>query len=338
MYINGKKTVGSGIKEYNNKLYIGGALASGIKEYKNKLYIDGVLASSIKEYSTGNFKLDTTSTNSSEVRLTGTADSNVTDIVVELTSKCYNDSSKKCINYKTYSLSDGKIDEVIRLMEGEGDYSIKVYPYNVVKDIVYFGKVQNTDTRTIYELPSATVQSDNPELVSLANKIIKTATTDMEKAKAIHDWVAKNIAYDTDDYFNNLNRSQDAFSTFKRKMAICQGYADLNAALLRAVGIPTKIIIGIGLGYGMPNSWDNVDKNANNHAWNEALVDGKWIVIDTTWDAGGINSNKQFNFHYQDTYFNPTAEEFAKDHYRSGVSHYSEENEWLHLERDENKK
>ena len=59
---------------------------------------------------------------------------------------------------------------------------------------------------------------------------------------------------------------------------------------------------------------DVVSKD-NGHAWNETYIDGKWIIQDTTWDAGGVDiSTNKFQFELTHKYFNPSPSTFKLDH------------------------
>lgn len=44
------------------------------------------------------------------------------------------------------------------------------------------------------------IESDSKESITLANKITEQCGSDMEKTKAIHDWVTSNVAYDAEAY------------------------------------------------------------------------------------------------------------------------------------------
>lgn len=59
----------------------------------------------------------------------------------------------------------------------------------------------------------------------------------------------------------------------KSKSGICYDYASLFAGILRSQGIPAKLVKGYK------------SDLKEYHAWNEVLIDNKWIVIDTTYDA-----------------------------------------------------
>ena len=109
---------------------------------------------------------------------------------------------------------------------------------------------------------------------------------------------------------NNQVHEYSALETVSGKKAVCNGYANLTAALNRAIGIRCKIIVGTAKN----NILDKTSK-VSNHAWNETYINGKWIIQDTTWDAGGLDSLiKKFNFRLSHKYFNPSANVFARDH------------------------
>jgi transglutaminase-like putative cysteine protease/uncharacterized membrane protein len=204
---------------------------------------------------------------------------------------------------------------ILYLPFGSGTYITDIsYSMDLSEDgynIDYYdeGKftITNNDTRDMsYLLPSRYVESDSSEIIQLAQQITENCYSDMDKTKAIHDWVAKNISYDSDAFLSNKNKEYSALDTLHNKKALCNGYANLTAALNRAIGIKAKVCSGTA------NSGDGT---SNGHAWNETFVDNKWIIQDTTWDAGSIDSaTGEFSSDFSEKYFNPTASDFAKDH------------------------
>ena len=59
----------------------------------------------------------------------------------------------------------------------------------------------------------------------------------------------------------------------------------LKKALCRAVGIRAKIISGVAIHVESGDTWEDTHTTQHNHTWNEAFVDGRWVVMDTTWDT-----------------------------------------------------
>jgi transglutaminase/protease-like cytokinesis protein 3 len=155
-----------------------------------------------------------------------------------------------------------------------------------------------------YLRSSPRVQTSDPQIQQLAQEITRGRADDYSKAMAIHDWVANNVDYDTDAYFNEFlkdkefSRPYDALSVLNRKpgpTAICSGYANLTIALLRAAKIPAREIEGL-LHYDGPPpglTCDGFEKKKNAHGWLEVWVDGKWLAMDTTADAGYTDYKKE---------------------------------------------
>ncbi|MDR1246784.1 MAG: hypothetical protein LBK57_07115 [Clostridiales Family XIII bacterium] len=137
--------------------------------------------------------------------------------------------------------------------------------------------------------PTYRVESDDPVILSLAGRLTEGVEDDYEKARIIHDWVAGNIWYDNDAVRTGRHDDNTALGTLRLGHAVCEGYARLTAALLRAAHIPAKFVYGYALGIN-GNEWPSKDLNIHdsNHAWNEAFIGGRWVIIDTTWDSANF--------------------------------------------------
>jgi len=68
------------------------------------------------------------------------------------------------------------------------------------------------------------------------------------------------------------------------KKGICFDYAVLFASILRSNGIPTKLIMGYAPG---------IDEY---HAWNEILINGRWVAVDTTYDSAFHRAGLSYTF------------------------------------------
>ncbi|OIK15715.1 hypothetical protein BIV60_08145 [Bacillus sp. MUM 116] len=150
-----------------------------------------------------------------------------------------------------------------------------------------------------YLQPSFMVQSNDPALRALTANITAGKHTNTEKSKAIYKWVATHIAYNA-PLVNATNPPiYSALQTYKSRVVLCSGYADLNAALHRAAGIEAKVVYG------------------ENHAWNEIKLNGKWQVEDPTYGSGFINLNTgQFVQSYHPAYF------YKSDKHKAGEYHW----------------
>jgi putative cell wall-binding protein/transglutaminase-like putative cysteine protease len=222
-----------------------------------------------------------------------------------------------------YSKSDtltGKTQVSFDLPElGDGDYTIRLYTgqYESTQSYHYYYACRMTSLRENgiwsfsasaalpnnislkhqavtnfkpYLQASSSVQSDAKEIKSLAAQITAGCRSDYEKVLAVHDWVSANIYYDYDAYYNRTPYYTTALQTLNNRYSVCAGYTNLTAALLRASDIPTRIVDGYA---GSSEKWpaDILKSSETNHAWNESYVDGRWLVLDTTWDS---NNRREF--------------------------------------------
>jgi len=158
---------------------------------------------------------------------------------------------------------------------------------------------------------------------ALSITITSGKTTDYDKVLAIHDWVCDNIYYDYMYYYGyTASTNLSAYDVMTNKTTVCEGYANLTTMLIRAAGIPCKKIIGYGLNYG---SWPTnvISDNPSNHAWNEAYLNGKWTIIDNTWDSGNTyNNNVLTKGTTRYSYLDPFIAIFSTDHY---IAKYEED-------------
>jgi hypothetical protein len=185
-------------------------------------------------------------------------------------------------------------------------------------------KPKPTDDKTLakFRLPSRDVNSDNAEIASLAKTITNGINKDYEKAKAIHQWVAGNIWYNN-DWLNGIGdndavmlKGEDTWTStyvLRNKRGVCDGYANLTAALLRAVGIPAKRIEGF--------TGSNVFES---HGWVEAYADSRWINIDSTWDSKNVYENGKFSPKQAsgNRWFDVPDKEFSKNHKITNYAEY----------------
>ncbi len=143
------------------------------------------------------------------------------------------------------------------------------------------------------------VETDIPDRIKkAAESVTKDLETDYEKARAIHMYVADTLCYDL-DYAQHVASSTPvaAQDVYDKGYAVCEGYSNLTLALLHSIGIPAVFVEGYALGIG--NSvvdWEHADTLSSNHAWVEAFIDGRWVIMDPTWDSKNtiVNGEKEF--------------------------------------------
>ena len=133
------------------------------------------------------------------------------------------------------------------------------------------------------------------------------------RIKALHDWVADRIAYDGPNYRAGIYPPQDPDTVFSTRKGVCAGYAKLLSAMGEAAGTPISYVVGVSRDMGG-------DVSGEGHAWNAALVDGKWQLIDVTWDSGYLEG-ADFVKRYSTDYLFAPPEVF-------GANHLPEETRW----------
>ncbi|MEQ8982841.1 MAG: transglutaminase domain-containing protein, partial [Deltaproteobacteria bacterium] len=115
----------------------------------------------------------------------------------------------------------------------------------------------------------------------VAQHIASRVRDPYELTKAIHDFIAVRIDYDADFDLNRLPPS-DPKTVFDRREAVCAGYARLFKAMMETVGYRAVYISGDAR-FAQPRN------PSASHAWNAVELEGRWYLVDVTWDAGHID-------------------------------------------------
>jgi hypothetical protein len=153
---------------------------------------------------------------------------------------------------------------------------------------------------------------------SLVGYLTKPATTELDKVRAIYQWIISNISYDVDEYFGLDERTGRTGNILIDRTSVCSGYARLFKQMCDEGKLDAVIVSGYAKGY----SYKIGDKiEGTNHAWNAVKINDKWFLLDATWGAGFINHNKEFVKRQDDFYFLAKPEEFV-------FSHFPEDSRW----------
>ena len=177
------------------------------------------------------------------------------------------------------------------LQSGAGTYKITVAEnvsgttYRVVK--TQSVTVDYLDDRQVFT-KSIQLINFNGQMVSIAelNGLVANMTTDKEKIQTIYKYIVSNFKYDlnkVEEVTTNSAYIPVLDRVYAAKKGICYDYASLFAAILRANNIPTKLDMGY---FTQVNAY---------HAWNEVLVDGTWMIIDTTYDSQALEHKLSFS-------------------------------------------
>ncbi|MCL4416117.1 MAG: hypothetical protein M1365_05380 [Actinobacteria bacterium] len=144
----------------------------------------------------------------------------------------------------------------------------------------------------IYTTDDLFIDSDNPIIIEAAKKTVGNETDPVKKAKKLYNYVASKVSYD----FVRAKENYDfmyASEILKIGKGVCADYAILYAALLRASGIPARVVGGIPSFSILGEKGQELDVG---HAWTEVKLPGYgWIPIDITQEQGFMNTDYFLN-------------------------------------------
>jgi hypothetical protein len=185
-----------------------------------------------------------------------------------------------------------------------------VLDYN--KKLLDFINSSSVDPQSFYESGYNVSDSDK----TLAAQITESYVTDTEKARAIHDWVCNNIYYDNDRINGVTAPNQEAANG--RIKGLCGTYAEKFKTLCYAAGILCIYIDGPIAKFSSDQSRTINQFTAEivgDHAWDILYTDGKWRLVDCTWDSQNTYSNGKYNYKACNSYyFDCNVDLFSESH------------------------
>ncbi len=135
------------------------------------------------------------------------------------------------------------------------------------------------DQEKLYLKSTKMVQSDHPKIRQMAEKLTRGAKGELEAVSQSLNWIVDHLTYTLQP------QRYDALYSFQSGRGNCQNFSHLSAALLRAVGIPTRIITGITLKKpwrvrSKKRTW-TLNLATGHHAWIEVYYpDLGWVQYD----------------------------------------------------------
>ena len=128
-----------------------------------------------------------------------------------------------------------------------------------------------------YLKSNAIVTSDDRQVRLLALKATRGMSDPWQKAGAIQKWVYEKVRT------KNFKTAFAAANEVARNLSgDCTEHAVLAAAMCRAVGIPSRVVVGMiyvdeqaGFGY---------------HMWDEVYVNQRWVAIDPSWNQSTVDA------------------------------------------------
>ncbi|HEY8504227.1 MAG TPA: transglutaminase-like domain-containing protein, partial [Gemmataceae bacterium] len=116
---------------------------------------------------------------------------------------------------------------------------------------------------------TTTYPLSHPRVRELAREAVGDAKTDREKVERLVKFVN---GYITPSY---TAEPLNLLKLIREKQGDCSEYALLFAALARAAGVPCREVGGLVY-------MGDAEKAFGPHAWNEVVLDGKWVPVDAS--------------------------------------------------------
>jgi transglutaminase-like putative cysteine protease len=200
--------------------------------------------------------------------------------VVKVPRKIPNPEQTRHVRYRV-ALKDA---EPARVFPVDSRQSIRVQPAGEAWAVLEIKSIGPLDGEAVaaevgpeYLKPNALVTSDDVRVRSLAQRITRGVVAPWDQATAINKWVAQNVRD------KNFKVAFAAAGEVARNLSgDCTEHSVLAAALCRAVGIPSRVVVGLiyvdeleGFGY---------------HMWDEVFVNNRWVAIDPSFDQTTVDA------------------------------------------------
>ncbi len=166
-----------------------------------------------------------------------------------------------------------------------------IYKYNAniyskikfieVKEKVKFPLIQDNLPEEIkqYTEPDEFIESDNPEIIQLANQLAEGSDDLYGVVFKISKWTNSNINYSLETLTAELQQS--SLWVLQNKKGVCDELTVLTIAMLRSLGAPTKFVSG--------SSYTDLINGFGNHAWFEVYFPKYgWVQFDPTYGQYGF--------------------------------------------------
>lgn len=143
------------------------------------------------------------------------------------------------------------------------------------------------------------------DIWGLAEFAQENLTGDAELARFFYHWIGRNIKYDYEYLAKMTARGsglaeykvkQDPYKVYTDRKGVCGGYANLFGWFMSEVNIEVAHVTGHIRDPRNLYSDELWSTENYRHAWNAVKLNGKWVLVDTTWGASLDPSQSDFYF------------------------------------------
>ena len=162
-------------------------------------------------------------------------------------------------------------------------YNLASSSWEIDKSLLYnYDAPFNIDELSLMLQAELLIESDNHEIITKAYSIIGGETNPYRKAEMLFSWVNANLTYDEDPNYAH----KGAYAALKTQRGVCTENAALLVAMMRATGIPARMVGGYlfqpeaKADRSMPLNGEQMA-----HAWVEFYLEGfGWVSCEPTYE------------------------------------------------------
>jgi hypothetical protein len=160
----------------------------------------------------------------------------------------------------------------------------------VFADVSLPAQINATLALHVLDTPDA-IEANVEELTAY---LLSVAESDREKAEVIFHWIARNIDYDMEAYFEDVY-FENFEETLERKRGVCVNFTSLFKKMCEIAKLECYEVSGYAKGYGFE---EGKYYTAVNHKWNVVRIDSLYLCVDPTWGSGKYEG-KSYGFEYR---------------------------------------
>jgi protein-glutamine gamma-glutamyltransferase len=179
--------------------------------------------------------------------------------------------SYRVVGQTIYELEQ-KNDGITRIIDGA-----PLVTYDILYNPELVRKTDQPTARTLTVSPG-----EQKVLEQIAAKIAVEDLTVKKRVKAVENFFADGFSYSLGTGGNDHPSASLENFLLVDRTGHCELFATATALLLRKVGVPSRYVTGFAVAEYSKLENKFIIRERHAHAWSEAFVNGRWIVVDTT--------------------------------------------------------
>ncbi len=221
------------------------------------------------------FSYETWSDPVSPLTADGDEVSEAANLVVEKVLAAYDECADK-VSFEGDDVTVGDLKAGMKLVFANAEYYWAASTYEMTYQPTVQGSQNDSDKVKSVNLEYVIEKSQLGAVKKATEKKIDEALSwvdtdtmsDFEVAQALHDYLVRNCAYDTNGVDTPVTPSRTAYGALVNGTCVCQGYSLAYKLLLSRAGVPAVFVAS----------------DSMSHSWNMVQIEGSWYHVDVTYD------------------------------------------------------